>query len=310
MFIVNSYQFGGVAPPVISYFTDLYGVPIAAYSLRKLSPIAVYSGPAIRVRRSSDNTELDINFITSDANAVIDTAALLSFVGANNGFLTVDYDQSGNANHKTQTSASNQLQIVTSGALEVDTNGHPVAISTSTRRMDAPDIATLENTQHLTIIMRGNISSFATRSTIASKWTHSTKDIWAFSTVGSAPTNEMRFFIATSLSDQGFNRIQTTNFTIALDTWYQFGAVYDGTLTGNTNRAKVYKNGILTTSTSAGTIPSILQQSDNNVRIGDFAGTLQGQGFVGAYNEVILYDSSLSATEMADIYSDQDLFYN
>jgi hypothetical protein len=100
-----------------SYFTDLYGVPIAAYSLRKLSPTAVYSGPAIKVRRSSDNTELDINFITSDANAGIDTAALLSFVGAGNGFITTWYNQDGSGNNATQATAVSQPIIVSGGTL-------------------------------------------------------------------------------------------------------------------------------------------------------------------------------------------------
>jgi hypothetical protein len=116
MYLINSYKFGGGAP-VISYFTDLYGVPIAAYSLRKLSPTAVYSGPAIKVRRSSDNAELDINFITSDANAGIDTAALLSFVGAGNGFITTWYNQDGSGNNATQATAVSQPIIVSGGTL-------------------------------------------------------------------------------------------------------------------------------------------------------------------------------------------------
>lgn len=117
MYLINSYKFGGGAPPVSSYFTDLYGIPIAAYSLRKLSPTAVYSGAAIKVRRSSDNTELDINFITSDANAGIDTTALLSFVGAGNGFITTWYNQDGSGNNATQAAAVSQPIIVSGGTL-------------------------------------------------------------------------------------------------------------------------------------------------------------------------------------------------
>ena len=101
------------------YFTDLFGVPAAAYSLRKLSPNSLYSGAAIRVRRSSDNTEQDINFISSAPNAGIDTTALLAFVGAGNGFVTVWYNQNGSGNHANQTTAANQPQIVTSGSLEI-----------------------------------------------------------------------------------------------------------------------------------------------------------------------------------------------
>jgi hypothetical protein len=51
----------------------------AAYSLRKLR--SAYTGPAIRVRRSSDNAELNIGFT---ANGDLDTTALLAHVGSQN----------------------------------------------------------------------------------------------------------------------------------------------------------------------------------------------------------------------------------
>lgn len=101
----------------VQYFSDLFGVPDAAYSLRKLSPNSVYAGAAIRVRRSSDNTEQDINFVSSSPNAGIDTTTLLSFVGAGNGFVTTWYDQSGGGWHILQTSGGNQPIIVSSGSL-------------------------------------------------------------------------------------------------------------------------------------------------------------------------------------------------
>ena len=90
---------------------DLYPNAGAAYSLRKLR--TAYSGNAIRVRRSSDNAEQNIGFVSN----VLDTASLLIFCGAGNGFVTTWYDQSGNANNGTQTTAANQPQIVSSGAL-------------------------------------------------------------------------------------------------------------------------------------------------------------------------------------------------
>jgi hypothetical protein len=107
-----------------AYFTDLFGVPAAAYSLRKLSPDAVYSGAAIRVRRSSDNTEQDINFVSSSPNAQIDTTALLSFVGAGDGFITTWYNQGSGASDSVQTTAANQPQIVLSGSV-INVNGKP-----------------------------------------------------------------------------------------------------------------------------------------------------------------------------------------
>ena len=91
---------------------DLYPNAAAAYSLRKL--ITAYSGSAIRVRRSSDNTEQDIGF---DVNGNLDTSALTTFVGANNGFVRTWYDQSGNSRHAIQTTQNVQPQIVSSGSI-------------------------------------------------------------------------------------------------------------------------------------------------------------------------------------------------
>jgi len=94
-----------------SLLLDSYSGASVAYSLRKLS--SSYSGSAIRVRRSSDNTEQDIGFTGNE----LDTTSLTSFVGANNGFLTRWYDQSGNANNSAQSTASRQPQIVSSGTI-------------------------------------------------------------------------------------------------------------------------------------------------------------------------------------------------
>ena len=101
----------GGLPPVQLLLDTNPGASVA-YSLRKLS--SAYAGSAIRVRRSSDNTEQNIGFV----NGVLDTAALLSFCGAGSGFVTTFYDQSGNAKNSVQPSAGSQPRIVLSGVLE------------------------------------------------------------------------------------------------------------------------------------------------------------------------------------------------
>ena len=101
-----------VVIPTISALLDSYSGASAAYSLRKLK--SSYTGSAIRVRRSSDNTEMNIGF---DSNGNLDTYALSSFVGTGNGFVTTWYDQSGNSINVAQTTAVNQPQIVSTGSL-------------------------------------------------------------------------------------------------------------------------------------------------------------------------------------------------
>jgi hypothetical protein len=111
-------------PIVENRLLDTYADSSAAYSLRLLS--LDYAGSAIRVRRSSDNTEQDIGF----SNLFLDTAALLSFVGAGNGFVTTWYDQSGNSINITQTTAANQPPIVSSGALILVNNKPAINFTT------------------------------------------------------------------------------------------------------------------------------------------------------------------------------------
>jgi PKD repeat protein len=98
---------------------DSYPSATVAYGMRRLR--SAYTGSCIRVRRSSDNTELNIGF---DSNNNLDQTSLTSFVGAGNGFVTKWYDQSTNGNDLIQTTAGTQPQIVFSGTVYT-INGKP-----------------------------------------------------------------------------------------------------------------------------------------------------------------------------------------
>ena len=88
--------------------------PTAAYSLRSITG---GDPKAVRVRRSSDNSEQD--FTVSEINS----GALVSFVGSgNDGFVETWYDQSGNGNNLTQSTDGKQPTIVTSGTLNTRNN--------------------------------------------------------------------------------------------------------------------------------------------------------------------------------------------
>lgn len=104
--IVGSFQF---------HMLNQYPGARVAFSMRKLR--AEYGGACLRVRRSSDNTEQDIGF---NSSGWLDTAAMLSFVGAGSGFVVTWYDQSGSGGNASQASTSNQPRIVNTGTLETD----------------------------------------------------------------------------------------------------------------------------------------------------------------------------------------------
>jgi hypothetical protein len=103
-----------------AYLLDDYSGAAAAYSLRLLR--SAYTGDAIKVRRAVGSpSEKDIGFVNNE----LDVADLESFCSGTNGFVVTWYDQSGNANDATQTTAANQPQIVSSGSVILE-NGKPI----------------------------------------------------------------------------------------------------------------------------------------------------------------------------------------
>ena len=101
---------------------DSFSNSAAAYSLQPLSKNTLNS-PLVRVRRSSDNGELDFT-----GKQIID-GNLLGWVteesATANGFVRTWYDQSGLARHAQQATALNQPLIVENGNLLVDSSGKP-----------------------------------------------------------------------------------------------------------------------------------------------------------------------------------------
>lgn len=89
-----------------------------AYSVRRL--YTTYSGPLLKVRRTSDNATLDIG---ATAAGNLDTAALSSFVGSGGGYVTRWYDQSGKLADQVQLTLGNQPRIMNGGILDKFSNG-------------------------------------------------------------------------------------------------------------------------------------------------------------------------------------------
>ena len=103
---------------------DTYTGAAAAYSVRKLDKD--YTGNCMKVRRDSDDAEADIGF---DGSGGVDQSAIATHCGASNGFVSVWYDMSGNANNATQATSGSQPQIY-NGTAVITRNGKPLIEST------------------------------------------------------------------------------------------------------------------------------------------------------------------------------------
>lgn len=111
---------GLTLPSDAALILDTYTDGLVAVSVRKLR--TAYTGDCMRVREAGSNTETDIGF---DSNGLVDTAAIASHCGSNDGFLRTWYTQIGSNDPGTST-AYLQIKIYdgTTQAVLLD-NGIP-----------------------------------------------------------------------------------------------------------------------------------------------------------------------------------------
>jgi len=266
---------GGSAPtPAYSGFGDAFGGVTAYYSLRKFTEAETLN--AIRVRRSSDDTEQDIGF---DANGDLDTTALLAFVGTggtDNGYVTTFYDQSGNGNNATNATSTEQPLVVSGGSV-VTLDGYPcldgdIGADTMLQALDVIDSV-------------GDVAIFST---------------YALKTDGTT-ANQITFEIGNGTSTDrihdtlGRGGAGTFGIDIRGTTDYDFG---NATGVGLND---IYLNSILSESNGF-YINGTQQTSDNAVRSGSTVDALtlfnRGGGsfpFKGKFFEFIFFDSDQSS---------------
>lgn len=110
---------GSSGPPAFVGPLDNFTTALAVATSVEERLLSSYpaSSPLIRVRRSSDNAELNIGSTSSGA---LDTAALLAFAGVGSAFVVTLYDQSGNGKDATQATAAAQPRVVNAGVLDSD----------------------------------------------------------------------------------------------------------------------------------------------------------------------------------------------
>jgi hypothetical protein len=244
-----------------------------SFSLRKLS--SSYTGNAIQVRRSSDNTTQNIGF---DVNGNLDTNALKTFVGSNSGFVTIWYDQSGNGLNATQSNAANQPRIVNAGVIE--------------RRNSTP-ILVFSGGQFL--VTSANYSHAAVFSTTSVAFVNTTNSgifqIGAVNTLGSLFAEGGNW---TARANAGGGGLTAFNFPFQLE---QLSATYtSGTQT-------IFRRGIVGSNGNS----SLNAATNSTINIGNLTSTYNLNGGV---SELIIYNSLLSTTNRQTVEANQFNYYS
>jgi hypothetical protein len=262
---------------------DIYSGAAAAYSLRKLR--TAYTGSAIEVRRTN-NDVADIGFTSTGA---LDTAALLAFTGTgalDNGFVTKWYDQSGNANNATQSTALNQPQIVSSGSVILE-NGNPsIQFDGSNDRFLTDD--------YIAQLSLNNVSLFC----VSSQSTLSVNNSRVISESDIAGMSSQFIFGGGGTPSGSILWVNTTVFGTMLTGQSLAGFIYNGT------NFQAYVQGSASGASGSATINP---ETDNTTFIGCDIGQLFFMN--GKIQEIISYKSN-QITNLSGINTNINDFYS
>ena len=256
---------------------DDYPSAAAAYSLRALN--SAYTGAAIKVRRSSDNREQDIGLFYDGS---LNTDSLLTFVGSGSGYVTTWYDQSGNGINSTQSSASKQPIIASSGVIST-LNGKPTMQFISSFVMDL------------------NLTGYP----FTSGGSATEKSIFAVAE-NNATANQNLYNIADTRDIYAITYNRSANNTYAF-----LGANY-GTIGGNITGQNIISSLAISPSsetfnnTVEGVSSNLVRANFNDISIGSRGGSYPMDGNI---QEMIMYESDQSSNR-GNIETNINDYYN
>lgn len=273
-FIINPYSFSTGAALVLDDFTaDL------AFSTRKLR--TAYSGYCMKVRRTSDNTTLEVGFV----DGYIDTASMSSFGSGTTLTIVTWYDQSGNGNNLYQSTANEQPVIYSGGAFK--TAGGKLGLSVGTVAESDDDM-----------LLTTAITSMASGAT-------------CYNVAKRPSTGQYGIVLAAEAANAVYLGLESIDgYFYGANTNYVF-QVSDATTTHNlwtvrvpnsgvTPAALIHKNGVNKTYTN---IPVSRSVNFNNM------GNRNGSHSQGVQNEYILFLSQQSDADVTTIETDIIAYY-
>lgn len=281
------FKIGIIDSPTITYILDVVTGSQAAHSLRKLKWSAWL---AIRVRRSSDNTEQDIWFQWQ----FLDSATLLTFCSWTNGFITTYYDQTWNNNHFIMATAAAQPQIVTAWALTTTdgVNSRPASqfTASSDQFMTLPSWF-LNAATALSIIGVWNIDLSTSNSWVFWPSTTSGTGIQIIANESAWPVNDLKFNATTG-------RITATNQLFTNNTHFVTEVYADN------SSISAFQNNVATTLASSAAMPTLT--FNGLYWLARYGGS--GNDVSMKFQEMIIFTTKVSASR-ATLYANISAFY-
>lgn len=277
----------------------------AAFSMRKIK--FAYAGYCLKVRRSSDNTTLDIGFSGND----FDESAYIAFVGGGNGFVDTWYDQSGLALNATQTTQANQPQIILSHK-----NGHPSLLFDGTDRLEIASSTGSFNYLHSTT---GSFSIVTQSGTTAdpnaligyfgnNAVASASRGIgFTYDDRASVPVNNAYRLIVTKASAGQFVISDVVGSSITPNVYSLLQCTLNPTSGTASLRDKVYVNTVGITTANAATQTVSASNASFNMQIG--SGGNNSFLFIGYISEIIFYNTILTAGQLTYLSNNQNAYW-
>jgi hypothetical protein len=282
-----------VAPATDTLLLDSFPAQVA-FSFRKIK--TSYTGNCIRVRRSDDNTEQDIGFVSN----YLDTTSMKTFVGANDGFVTTWYDQGDSAKNGTMTTAANQPRIILSGV--IDRRGGEVALI-----FDGTNDYLLTTNYNFTTkskIYTSIVSSVTT--------TNASRLPFALADNSTYRSFTGLYFQSTGRFASQYSRDNTNNAIFRYDTYsanvvYLMESLWDTDNTTINNRIIAYRNNTQLTINAGADSKGNIRANNKPFSIG--ADGLGNFRLIGSIQEILFYDSDQTSNRSA-IADNVNRFYS
>lgn len=274
---------------------DTYVGPLNSYTTGLWSAAAVnrlltsYTGPLLRVRRSSDNAEQDIGYLV---NGALNTTVLASFVGSDSAFVTRWYDQSGAGNDFIQSTAASQPRLVNAGVYDGKLVFNPTG---SDDRMLTTATGS-SSVASKSIFRKANLRAFTT-STVEYNYGDT-----AYPGAGGAKQFQLAQAAAPDrnqlyITSNGGNGYYVSIYNSTTRTTSVSGIIHTIDAASATNRFKWYQGGVLQTQTFATTVGTLGLTGNFPAKIWAIGGTGYNttQGAELDQWSCVIYDADKSA---------------